>query len=843
MLDLPRRLLIFWYPQALICFFRFGHNLTTLLEEDLAVGLMLKLIFVPLFHDSTALGRILSFSFRAIRILTGLFSFALAALLVTLLVFSWFASPAVLAANLFLGFLPPPLNFFPGFILFLGIALFIDQLINNPAKKVWQIKKASEVWQATKLKKSEINWPALIQTEEVKELLALLEVSPSNFASQNVPLSEELFGEVLSLAKYTQARFITPSYFWLGMLSILPGVENELMKLNLSLGDFKQALNFLELKRKRWRRIYLWDEDFAVKHLKGVNRGWLGVPTPALDRVSADLTKKAAEEKLADFAGREGVVSEVVNILSQERDRNVLLVGMPGVGKSTLANFLAKMIIAGDAPSSLATKRVVALSLPKLLSGIENEGDLASRIKEVFEEIEYAGEIILVVDEIQELGLGDAGKTFNLYSLLFPYLESDKFQFIATTESLSYTKILEKNGAFARVFNKVEVPPASLKETAGLLEEEAVNLLRSKRTYFTYLAIKTLGNLAAKLVHDRVLPDSALAVLRESVVLAKDGRVTSQIAAMAVEQKSRIPVFKPDGQQKETLLGLEDIIHQRLVGQEDAVKAVADTLRRSAVSLRESSRPIGSFLFVGSTGVGKTELAKILAEVYFKSKNAFIRFDMSEFSADNAAGRLIGTEDSPGELTEAVKNRPYSLLLLDEFEKANTKVIMLFLQVLEDGRLTDAAGTVVDLTNTIIIATSNVSSLTIARGLREGLALKELEVKVRDELMQVFKPELINRFDQVVLFKPLAAGELEQIVQIRLAEVISLLREQGFLVKFSAELVRELGKRGFDPSLGARPLRRLIQDTLEARLSRLILEGKLKKGELAEVGLDLLYIG
>ena len=291
---------------------------------------------------------------------------------------------------------------------------------------------------------------------------------------------------------------------------------------------------------------------------------------------------------------------------------------------------------------------------------------------------------------------------------------------------------------------------------------------------------------------------------------------------------------------KNRLLNLEEELHQRLIDQVQAVKAVANSLRRSATGLSEAGRPIGSFLFVGPTGVGKTELAKTLAETYFKTQRAFIRFDMSEYQNPESVVRLIGGSGEGGLLTEEIRNRPYALLLLDEFEKANDKILTLFLQVLDDGRLTDGAGRIIDFENTIIIATSNAGSLLIAQGIQAGKSIEIIEKSVNDELLKEFRPELINRFDEVVLFKPLSQEDLQKIVKLKLSVLQNQMKAKGYLIEFSEDLVSGLGKRGFDPVMGARPLRRIIQDTLEAEISRLILENKLIKGEPYTADVDLL---
>ncbi|MBI2595438.1 ATP-dependent Clp protease ATP-binding subunit [Candidatus Daviesbacteria bacterium] len=838
-MDLPVRLVKFWYPESFITFVRVWRNLILVLEEDLAVGLMLKLLFVPLFHDSSIVGKILSFLFRSSRILYGLFASLTVTIFILAMALFWFLLPVVFAASFFLP-MRSGLILLSLVLLVVGLARFINQILDQPPKKVWEIKGVEEIWFATKLKLKDATWLNLLKKDEALALLTSLELKAEDFSHVAPTLTDDVLNQVLSLARNTQARFITPAYFWLALFLSVPGVANELLKNNLTAEDLEGALAFLEFKRNKWRKVFVWDDDFAIKHLKGVNRGWLSAPTPNLDSVSEDLTREAARIGFPDFIGQNATVSEVVNILSQDKDRNVLLVGPPGSGRTALVRYLAKLIIAGDAPEALAIKRVVAIDFTKLLSGVTTEGELAQKVQDVFGDVQFVGDIIIFIDELHNLGLGEAGGDFNLYSLLLPYLESNSFQFLATTEPENYARIIEKNGSFARIFHKVTLSPATLSDTTQILKNEAVDLARYKGVAVTFVALKEIVALSSKLIHDRVLPDSALSILTECESTAKDGIVTSDIVKKVFQARINVPVVELDASQKETLLGLEDIIHQGLVDQEEAVKVVSDTLRRSATALREGNRPIGSFLFVGPTGVGKTELAKTLSSVYFKNTAAFMRFDMSEYQTEEAVNRLIGTLENPGELTEAVKNKPYALILLDEFEKANMRVLTLFLQVLDDGRLTDASGKTADFTNTIIIATSNTASLAIAQQLKEGRTLDQIDGTVRYELLKVFKPELVNRFDNIVIFKPLSEPDLEKIAKLKLEALSKQMKEQGYLIEFLPELISALAKKGFDPVLGARPMRRLIQDTIEANLSRMILQNQVKKGEQIIAGDELL---
>jgi len=825
-LSIPLNLLQFWYPQALVIFIRSFKNLILYLEEDLALGLMWKLLLVPLFHDSSFLGRILSFFFRLSRIFLGLFAFLSVGILIFTLTLFWFTLP------LWIIVLKGDLRYLALGSLLLGLLLFIYHLFSHPPKKVWQIKSVDEIWQTSRLNQGQANWKNLLKTKEVRNLLRYLEKKPEDLAglSGGSIAGSGILQSCLELGKKLAVPYLQPEHFFVAALTNIPNISGSLAKVGLTAEDFLSVLDFLKRKEQYHHFAAVWDEDFHVKHLKGINRGWLGVPTPNLDMASDDLTRQAAKEKLPDFVGRAEVVSQVVNILSLEAGRNVVIVGEPGSGRSTLVAYLAKLIVLGDAPASLATKRLVRLDLTRLLSGVKTQGELAQKVGDIFEEVKFCGNIMIYIDEIQDLGIGEVSSEFNLYSLLLPYIESSNFQFLSSTEIQNFTKILEKNGAFARLFTKVELPPASAQETVQILQNKAIEE-ESHKSQTSLIAIKEIAKVTSQYIHDRVLPDSALKIFLQCQNQAEDGWVIKSTVDKVFQTQVNIPVGEVEAETKQELLNLETIIHKKFIDQEEAVAAIAKTLRRAATALREQNRPIGSFLFVGPTGVGKTELAKVLSEEYFKRQGNFLRFDMSEYQAPESVSKLIGQSGEEGILTESVRLKPYTLILLDEFEKADNKVLTVFLQVLEDGRLTSGSGRTVDFTNTIIVATSNAASLTIAQGLRSGQILEQLKDKVSSELLQIFKPELINRFDEVVLFKPLIPLDLQKIVRLKLSALQKQLSDQGYMVDFADELVVKLAEKGYDAVMGARPLRRLIQDTLEARLSVMILENKLPKGE------------
>ncbi len=813
----------------------------------MAVGLMWRLLFTPLFHDSSFVGRILSLIFRLVRIVSGVVTMIFATLTMSLIALVWLLLPLFFLvwcvdSQLF-NFVPSIANLLGGISLYgtiFGIGLFIHHLWHHPIKKTWQIVSSDDIWQATKLTKNDLPFEKMIERPAIKKLLSLLELTEASFPKiENVDI-KQLGEQAFILAKKRHANHIEAGDFFIAYFTLSPTLGQMLIKNQITENDLIEALNYMDQTNEIWRKVFIWDEDFHTRHLKGVNRGWLGAPTPSLDMISIDLTAQASKQNFEDFIGRSNVLSQVISVLSQDIDRNALLVGEAGVGKTTLVQTLAKMIVSGDAPSVLATKRLIKLDISRLLSGISNEGEMAMTLKNAFSEVESIGDIIIFIGEIHELGSGDAQANCDVCSLLTPYLESDSFQFIASTEPSNYARILEKESSLTRLFHKVIVPEASESETLDIVKLRAIEAQINQGINTTFPALSYIVHKSKQFIHDRKLPDSALYLFNECKTDTTAKIITTDTVKRVLSRKINMPLVELDSAHKEILLNLENLIHKKMISQKQAVQAVADTLRRSATSLREENRPIGSFLFVGPTGVGKTELAKVLSEVYFKQNNAFVRFDMSEYQTSESVNRLIGTSDSPGELTEMIKNKPYCLLLLDEFEKASPQILTLFLQVLEDGRLTGFDGQTVDFTNTIIIATSNAASVLIAQELDQNKPLELIENDVRQELIKTMKPELINRFDSIVVFKPLSQFDIEEIVQIKLQSLKQKMLEQGYVIDFSKELIAELARRGYDPVLGARPLRRVIQDTLESNLSKLILTNKLEKGSQSLIDLSVL---
>lgn len=833
LLSLPLLFINFYLLSSIKFFYVLWKNVLSYLEEDLAVYLMLRLIFVPLFHDSSIVGRFLSFFFRLFRVLIGIFAFSAATVFILTAAFIWLLAPLLL-------FTP---NYFllASSIITASLILFLYNLAAHPRKKLREISSVANLQNSSTLNLNKLTLDCLRQDLEVKFTSSILETTPALLAGGTFTICEPALSKAFELAKATNANYLTPAYLWVSCI-LVSNPENELLKLNLTPKDFLSALKFLEQRRKIQTPNYIWSEDFLTSHLKGVNRGWLGIPTPILDSVSTDLTKVENYADLPEFIGRKEVLKEVINVLSSSTRRNALIIGPSGSGKTLLVKYLAKTIDLGNAPPSISTKRLVELDLPKLLAGTISQGDISARLDAIFQEASSSENIVLFLDEIQNIFSAQASLTYNLPSLIMPYLESNDLQFIAAVDNANFAKLIEPNPSFTRIFQFIHLPPATIEETFDFLVALSAKLSAEDIVEISIPSLSAICQLSQKYIHTTVMPDSARTLFHQAADLARSSKtqVNSSDIKELLSKQTNVPLAEVSEDAADELLNLEDTIHTRFIDQAEAVKSVVSTLQRSSVNLKDEHRPIGSFLFVGPTGVGKTELAKVLSQTYFKSKAQMFRFDMSEYQTNSSIDRLIGTLQVPGLLTEAVEHSPYCLLLFDEFEKSSTGVRNLFLQILEDGRLTDFSGKTSDFTSSIIIATSNAAAITIAQGLQSGKSLEQLKPQVQNELLQIFSPELLNRFDSVVLFKPLSETDLRKIVVHKLADLTNKLKKEGYIIEFDHSLTQALSQQGFDPVMGARPLRRLIQDSLETNLSRLILAKKIQKGTPFTATIDLL---
>ncbi|MFD4636287.1 ATP-dependent Clp protease ATP-binding subunit [Lentzea sp. NPDC058436] len=624
--------------------------------------------------------------------------------------------------------------------------------------------------------------------------------------------------------------------------------------------------------------------------------GGLGRPPSATrrtDHYGRDLTAAARDGLLDPVIGRDDVVDEVLEVLSRRTKNNPVLVGDPGVGKTAIVEGIAARIASGDVPATLRDRRLISLDLVGMVAGAKYRGEFEERLVGVIEEVAATNRmVVLFIDELHTVvGAGSAEDApMDAANILKPVLTTGRLQVIGATTAEDYRRHIAKDAAFERRFQPVLVAEPS--------RVEAIAILRGLRTRYeahhgvriTDEAIVSAVELSARYVTDRFLPDKAVdlvdragarvrlrekapmppdpAELEQRVSDLKRERDTAQTedlpfldddlrravsaleaaraaqadapevgpndVAEVVSRSTGIPVAQLTEAERHRLLHLEDLLHQRIVGQEEAVEAVADAVRQGRAGLKHPNQPVGSFLFLGPTGVGKTEVARALAEALFGSQDRLIRFDMSEFAQQHAVSRLIGAPpgyvgyEDAGQLTDAVRRAPYSVLLLDEIEKAHSDVFNTLLQVFDAGRLTDGQGRTADFANTVIIMTSNIGADQLLAAGAPGVEVDQLRGPLMAAVRRCFRPEFLNRLDEIILFRGLDSVQLRQITALLLERTRQRLREQDITLEVDEQAVDWLAARGYVPEYGARPLRRTIAKELDRRLSRALLAGELR---------------
>ena len=634
--------------------------------------------------------------------------------------------------------------------------------------------------------------------------------------------------------------------------------------------------------------------------------------TPTLDGLARNLNDMAENGQIDPVIGRKKEVTRVIQILSRRTKNNPVLLGEPGVGKTAIAEGFAQAIINGNVPTDLGNKRVMMLDMGSLVAGTKYRGEFEDRLKKILDEVYQDGNVILFIDEMHTLiGAGGAEGAIDASNILKPALARGEVQVIGATTLDEYQKYVESDAALERRFATVLVEEPTPTQTIAILQGLRPQYEKHHQLRISDAAINAAVKLSERYITNRFLPDKAIDLMDESaarvhiasssdeqkVTTAKQKyqtykekkeaalineefedaakfrrqelkwkeklanladpvepaeyakEVSEQDVAEVVAEWTGVPVTQLTKSESERLVNLESILHKRVVGQDEAIAAVAKAIRRARSGLGDPTRPIGSFMFLGPTGVGKTELAKALAEAMFGDEDAMIRIDMSEYMEKYSTSRLIGAPpgyvgyDEGGQLSEKVRNKPYSVVLLDEVEKAHPDVFNILLQVLDDGFLTDSKGRKVDFRNTIIIMTSNLGATDIRDEKMVGFAAKSsandyqaMSTKIRERLKQSFRPEFLNRIDEVVIFHSLNKEQLHEIVKLMTKEVIARIEEQDIKLKLTPAAIDAVAKAGFDPEYGARPIRRAVQSEIEDRLSEALLAGKITTGSQVMIG-------
>jgi len=627
--------------------------------------------------------------------------------------------------------------------------------------------------------------------------------------------------------------------------------------------------------------------------------------TPALDKLSRDLTKLAREGKLDPVIGREREAERMIHILSRKTKNNPVLIGEAGVGKTAVVEGLAQKIVQGQVPDNLKGKRLLALSLGRAVAGTKYRGEFEKRIQKVISEVTSSGDVILFVDELHTLvGAGAAEGAIDASNILKPVLAKGEIQCIGATTLDEYRKYVEKDKALERRFQPVTVGEPTVEETVEILEGLRERYEEYHGVKITREAIEAAARLSDRYIQERFLPDKAIDVMDEAGARARIGKTSTSLntdrikeelerirgekqkaveneefekAATLKEREGKlqekmkmspdkkgstpkvspedvayivsswtgIPVTEMTRTETSKLLNMERELHRRIVGQNEAVRIISQSIRRARAGVKNMKRPIGCFMFLGPTGVGKTQLARSLAQFLFGNEEAIVRLDMSEYMERFSVSRLTGAPpgyvgyQEGGELTEKIRRNPYSVVLLDEIEKAHPDVFNVLLQMMEDGRLSDNLGHTVDFRNTILIMTSNLgareitadSKLGFSPGEKEALSYEEIRENVTSALKRHFRPEFLNRLDEVIVFRSLTRDDMVEIVDIMIEEETRTLAESGINFEITDKAKRRIAEEGYDPDFGARPLRRAIQRLIENPLSEEILRGTLKRGD------------
>jgi len=681
-----------------------------------------------------------------------------------------------------------------------------------------------------------------ISEEEIKEIQEkitfLFKQENKNFILDFKNYLNQISQYLTEKAKSLNLNYLDETVLFLTLIEKNPELEEIFKDYKIDKKDLEIIFKLNQLKKKITvlkglssleRNIFKTREEIKT------NPSLTSRPTPLLDKYGLDFTELALSLKIGIMVGHEEEYGSLLNILTREGKRNALLIGPEGIGKETIVSFLAYNIVRDRVPKELSYHRLIHFSLASFLSSEKDYVSLFNILKKIVDEIVLNKDLIIYFKDFYLFKTFSDKSGFSALEVLRPLFDSPFIKIIADSPLSEYHRYLENHSLVKENFDIIKVKEVTQNQALEILAFRALELEEKRKINISFKAIKRAVFLAQKFFKNIPLPGSAESILTEAIEgVKKYGKkdLKEEDILNLVSEKTEIPLeIAQEEKEKTKLLNLESIIHQYIVNQEEAVQLVSSYLRQYRSGLSEGQKPIGVFLFVGPTGVGKTELAKTLTKVYFGNEKLIIRFDMSEYHDPKSIFRLIGDPEGniEGELTESVKRHPYSLLLLDEFEKAHPKVLDLFLQVFDEGRLTDNMNQVIDFTNTIIIATSNARSDYLKDQLEKGTSYEKIKEDFKKVLLDYFKPELLNRFDEVIIFKPLNEENIRQIVKLKLENLKQQIKEKHLIeLEFKEEVIQKLAQIGYNPVLGARPLNSVIRKFIKDPLALILLSSKEK---------------
>lgn len=673
----------------------------------------------------------------------------------------------------------------------------------------------------------------LPQTRSGAFLMARFELT-ANLMEMLVPYfpatTEPIYAIARTIRNEQNSEKITGAILVVAIIQSLPNYEQILSSLKLSLSDLYQGVNWYNYLHG------IVKNSKKPVHSGGIGRDFAFGYTPTLQRFAINLSDQyyGSSYKIQQ-AENTGIIKQIIHIFTHAGRQNVALIGAYGSGRSTIVNSFAETLLNADSeiPNSLKYRQIYSLDAPSLISAARNHSELEYLMVSIFNEIYSAKNIILCLDNAH-LFFEEGPGSVDISNLLVPVLEAGNIRMILIMDDQRFLEISAKNSALASLLNKISVHPSNYEETIKILMDQVPIFEHQKNVIYTYRALTTAYRLSDQYIHDVEMPGKAKLLLESAASFAINGLVNDTAVETAVEKSYGVKVkVADDAEDRDKLLNLEQLIHERMIDQQEAVAAVSGALRRAAAGVKNQGRPIGTFLFLGPTGVGKTELAKTLSEVYFDGEDNIIRLDMNEFVSSNDVSRLIrdGATDALS-LTAQVMKQPFSVILLDEIEKAHPSVLTTLLQVLDEGILRDEKNREVSFRDSIIIATSNAGADVIREKIAAGANVNDFKEELIDKLISngEFKPEFLNRFDEICLFKPLSKEDLVQVLDLIIASTNRTLENQKITVSLTPEAKQVLIDKGYDPKMGARPMRRIVQKTVENFIASAILSGAAQPG-------------